>query len=720
MTPWRPDERGISRRRAKRRLAGCALAAGLAVISPAAADDFSGRAILSEQEFSSGDIDTSVFDQLYELRFGRQISDPFNYLLFFRGEQSNGNSTVADHTSALRFTQLEPHAEATYTLPTIQLFGRWDLVDSRSKISGSPEDRRKLEHVFATFAFQPDRLPRFHFLAQRDHASSDTSVLDQTRTYFQGGLDFRWKNLLATVLARRSEFVDADNGLTRTSDGAQGSLVFEQTIWKDRLTVFANVLASYDRETDTTRSGAASGETPVTIFEALETIDDTPEDSRGNTGIPAPALIDGNLRTPTIIDVGPTGASFQNIAVDLRRFTDLDTFRIDIRDSGGNVVPRGEPVDFTVYTSTDGFRWTPIPGARTKFLPAESLYEVTFPKTIARLFKVVSFDLAPTDARVTEIRAFVHDRFAPSTTRTTDIKLGTANATVTFHPLASVTLFYYGLFNESREESHGRPADRTDDADQVASGSWDVTDRVNLLAQYQWRKVTPSGAAPQTYHALTADLRYTAVRNVSVTLEGISASQDEGSFPSEVKTGSLRTYLRLLRTVDFAANVGVQKQKFLNNGVTSDQWFVTGYSSVDLTSDLHLRLDGSYTRNGNDGLVGALVSDTDERYTGDFYYRPGPQLGIEVQVGWVRSGSLTGMIQNYRLDWRPFPFGSLGIGGRYEENVEPFTNRRSQRLIFDPHWRLNNHMGLDLNYTREKTTGTPRTDIFFAGFTLTM
>ncbi|HET9794231.1 MAG TPA: discoidin domain-containing protein, partial [Thermoanaerobaculia bacterium] len=388
------------------------------------AEDFSGRAILSDQTYSSGDIGTDVFDQIYELRFGRRVSDPFTYLLFFRGEQSNGHSTVADETSTLRFTQLEPHAEATYTLPTIQLFGRWDLVDSRSKISGSPDDRRQLEHIFSTFSFQPDRLPGFRFLFQRDHASSDTSALDQTRTYLQGSLDFRWKNLSATATARRSEFEDAENGLTRKSDGVQGSLVFQDTLLNNRLTVFANALASFDRETDTTRSRGASGETPVPIFEALETIDDTPEDSRGDAGIPAPALIDGNLRVPTVIDLGPTGASFQNIAIDLRRFTGLDTFRIDIRDSGGNVVPRGEPVDFTVYTSTDGIRWTPVAGARTTFLAPESLYEVTFPKTVARLFKVVSFDLAPTDARVTEIRAFFHDEFGPATTRTSDIKLG--------------------------------------------------------------------------------------------------------------------------------------------------------------------------------------------------------------------------------------------------------------------------------------------------------
>jgi hypothetical protein len=187
MTAGRSGEReGLSRRRAAHRLFGLALAAGLAMIGRADAEDFTGRAILSDQIFSSGDLENHFFDQLYELRFTRQVTDPFSYLLFLRGERSDGHSTVAGETNALRFTQLEPHAEATYTLPTILLLGRWDMVDSHSQITGAPDDRRRLDHFYGTFAFTPDGFPGFRVLAQRDHASSDTLALDQTRSYLQG------------------------------------------------------------------------------------------------------------------------------------------------------------------------------------------------------------------------------------------------------------------------------------------------------------------------------------------------------------------------------------------------------------------------------------------------------------------------------------------------------------------------------------------------------
>ena len=717
MTRRRPGER----KGGARCLLGAAFLAGwAAMIGVAAAEDLSGRAILSQQNFTTGDLSTRVFDQLYELRFARRVIDPFAYLVFFRGEQSDGHSTIAGDTRSLRFRQIEPHAEATYTFPTIQLLGRYDLVDSDSRIGGQPSDRRRLEDVFGTFSFVPYDLPGIRVLAERTHSSSDTSALDQTQTDLQAGLDYRLGPLDATATARRSDFEDSANDLSRKSDGVQGGFTYQDSLWRDRLNVTASVLASRDREVDTTGNRGASGLTAVAIAQALSSIDATPEDSRQEPGIPVPALIDGNLRVPTMIDIGPTGVSFENISVDLRRFTDLDTFRVDIRDSRGNVVPRGGPVDFTVFTSIDAIRWTPVSGARTVFLAPLSLYEITFPRTIARFFKVVSFDLAPTDARVTEIRAYVHKAFGPATRRTTNISLASENASVTFHPFSGVTLFYYGLFNQSREDADDIPRITTNDADQLASATWDVSRRINLLAQYQWRTVTSTVGGGQRYRALTADLRYVVRSDVNLTLEGVSASQEDAGIRSDVRTASLRSYLRFLRTLDLSANVGVQRQRFLSDGRVADQWFATGYTSADLTTDLHLRIDAAYTRNRTSGAVPTALSDRDERYNADFFYRPGPQLGIGIQVGWVRSGSLSGVIQNYRVDWRPFPYGALNLGGRYEENVEPFTNRRSERWILDPHWRLNDHMSLDVNYTRETATGIPRAHIFFASFTATI
>ena len=689
--------------------------------SPAFAQDFSGRAILSDQSFSTRDLSTNEFDQLYELRFGRQVTEPFSYLLFFRGEESDGHSTIGSDTSSLRFRQLEPHGEATYTLPKLQLFGRYDLIDTTSRVDGEEEDRRRLENLFGSFSFVPDDLPAAHAFYQRTRTHDALSSIDQTQTYLQGGLDFRWGKLLASALARHSDFADANDGLSRKSNGVQAGLDYQDTLLSGRLSVLATAQASFDREVDTTRTALVSAETIVPIVQAFSWIDDTPDDSRGSSPVPTPGLIDGNLNSATIVSVGFDSASFQNIAIDIGRFTKLDMIHVYVRDSGGNLVPRGGPVDFTVWTSTDQIRWTPLFGAvSTTFVNVLSRYDVTFPATTSRYFKIVSFGLAPTDARVTEVQAIQHKTFSDNRTETTDLRLATENAVLTYRPFSGMALFYSGLFNQSKETPDTQREISSTDSDQVFSASYDATSRLNVLAQYQWRAVRSTGDYSQSYRALTADVRYAPLRNASVTLQGISASQEDSGVRSETRTAALQTYLRFLRTLDLSANVGVQRQKFLDDGRIADQWFVTGYSTADLTRALHLRLDASYTRNRDEGGLTSVTRETEERYSADLFYRPGPELGVDIQIGWVRSGGLSSPTQNYRVDWRPFPYGSLNLGGRYEENIEPFTHRHSKRLILDPSWTLNSHAIINVNYTKETVTGLPRTNIFFASLTVTM
>jgi len=717
MTRRRPDERNGNTRKTARCL-GAALM-GLVAMS-ANAQGLSGRVILSDQNYSTDDLSSRLFDQLYEMRFARSVSDRISYLLFFRGEESDGHSKVGTESSSARFLQLEPHAEATYTLPTIQLLGRYDLIATSSKIDGGAEDRRRLENLFGSFSFRPDDLPGAHVSVQQTAVHDARASIDQTQTYVQGGLDYRWGNLFASARVLRSDFEDPVNGLSRKTDGVEGDIAYQDTLLSGRLTLLLNAQVTLDREVDRTRTALVSAETVVPVVKAFSSIDDTPDDSRDNPAIPMPGLIDGNLTAGTIVSVGPDGVSFQNIVVDLGRFTRLDMFHIYVRDASGHLVPRGGSVDFTVYTSQDAIRWTPVRGAVTTFVTVFSRYDVTFPATTSRYFKVVSFDLAPTDALVTEIQAIVHKRFGENVTQTTDIRFATENATLSYHPFSGMTLLYSGLFNQSRDTPDFQQETSTTESDQLVYASWDATRRLNFLAQYQWRDVRSPGDFSQSYRALTANLRYAALRSIDLMLQGITTSQEDSGVRSETQTASFLTYVRFLRTLDLSANVGLQKQKFLDTGQTTDQWFVTGHSTADLTVNLHLRLDASYTRNRSKGAAAIVLPVDEERYTGDLFYRPGPQLGLDIRIGWVKSGNLSSPTQNYLVDWRPFTYGSLRLGGRYEVDIEPFTNRRAQRLILDPSWTLNRHTTINLNYTRQTVTGSPRTNIFFTSLTVTM
>ncbi|HEY7509835.1 MAG TPA: hypothetical protein VIG50_06250, partial [Vicinamibacteria bacterium] len=66
-------------------------AAALAA-APAAADDLTGRALVSYQGFDDGRLLTDGFHQLYDLRFERALTDPFRIRLSLRAERNDGGS----------------------------------------------------------------------------------------------------------------------------------------------------------------------------------------------------------------------------------------------------------------------------------------------------------------------------------------------------------------------------------------------------------------------------------------------------------------------------------------------------------------------------------------------------------------------------------------------------------------------------------------------------
>ena len=114
----------------------------------------------------------------------------------------------------------------------------------------------------------------------------------------------------------------------------------------------------------------------------------------------------------------------------------------------------GGPVVFNVYTSQDAIQWTPLAaGARTQFILPLSLWEVTFVATTTRYMKLVSFNLAPSAAHVTELQAFIHTSFAVSETRRTNVFLSSGTGTASLKPRRNFTLGYSGSFNSIRQRA---------------------------------------------------------------------------------------------------------------------------------------------------------------------------------------------------------------------------------------------------------------------------
>jgi hypothetical protein len=704
------------------------LLAGLLAAGACAAQDLTGDAILSYQKFDSNMFESSLFHQTYDLRLQEMLSDPCQFRLFFRGEDSRGTSDAGGVRSHPRLRQLQPEGELYYFLPDLQFQSRYELIDTRTSTGLGTQDTRRVDRLTGQLDWRPDRLPGLMLEGERRGNRDDRLGLDQTETRLQGGVDYAFHGLRVQGISRLTTLDDGQADFARRSVENQGEVSYEDSFFNGRASVSGGYSATWTRLDERAQAGqSVSIPTAVAIAVASTSVDDSPLDDRDHPLVPTPALVDGNVRDSAGISIGPDAGSYRNIGADLGRVVTLDSFRIDVRDSGGNPVPAGGSVIWSVYVSADGIAWGPVAGgAATAFNAATSLYEVTFAPTASRFFKVLNFGVNSTDTQVTEIEAFFHTTFSPNERRRTNILLTTGTATLLGRPFDPVTVTYYGLFNSVRQTIGTEPRLTTSDSDQIVSALVDPARFLNLTLRYEQRALSQSGGYRQTFDTYTGVVRLAFLQSLTTSLEATHTLEDDAGQHSVTNGLTLRNYARLLPALSLSFDAGRQRQEFTTQARTTDQTSFDAVAIAELTTDLRLTLNATYTRNRNQleerlpPVDQGVPPARDERYEAELFYRPGRQLGLAARVGYVSSEQASGVIQYYRIEWFPFPGGTLSLGATYDQDVDAYAGIRSRRFIFTPRWTFNPHAILDLNYTRLVQSGntSSRTSSFLATMTV--
>ncbi|HXY40664.1 MAG TPA: hypothetical protein VEQ10_13405, partial [Vicinamibacteria bacterium] len=436
-----------------------------------------------------------------------------------------------------------------------------------------------------------------------------------------------------------------------------------------------------------------------------------------------------NLDTPTQIQLGPDGSSFQNLILDLGHPTDVDTIRVVVRDGAGQLLALGGSVSWDVYTSPEGDRWSPLAGSSTTFNTALSLYEVRFPSTHVRWLKVVSFSTNAVDTRVSELQAFSTTQLGPNDTLRTDQLVGSGSAAVSLRPTDKTTLSYYGLYNGLRQTSALQPRQANHGLDQIFGAQLDPWRWLDLLLRYEDRWLDDTSGFNQRFAGWTGDLQFRFIPTTQQTLEASRIDETTAGRRNLTTTYSLRTYTRLYRTWDLTLDLGTQEQDFTDLAFRTRQRFFNAVSQAQLTRALKLTLTGALQHTNLSGQpieVGPedtpIPPERDDRWMVELYYRPGPQLGVSGRWGRAYTSLAPATIQNYHLDWYPFPGGSLRIGGQYDQDLDILGQRVARRVTLAPAWTVNRHLLLNVNYTFLGVTGpqAANTKTFFVAMTVTM
>jgi hypothetical protein len=695
----------------------------LSVAPGAFADDGSATAVLSFQRYDFDSYASSGFRQTYDLRLSRALTTTSIVQLMFRGDDYRGTTDRAlAGEDDFESRQLQPIAEYSLNAEALHISARSDYLDVDTTYAGIVQ-AQTLQRSNLRADWSPRGLPRLSLFAQRNSIDDDagtTALTEQGATLLA---DYAWRGFTVSGDGRYSSAVDPAAGYDRRTNGLGAAIGYSAAPMGGRVTFSAQANGRLTDFREQTTSDGSSIPVPVAISRTFYAVDETPADGRDQPLASYPSLRDGNLDASTGISVGPESVSFLNLAGDLARTETVDEVRVVIRDPSGNP-PRtgGGSVTWDAYSSIDGQVWTPL-SATSTYNAALAYYSVTFAPVELRWLKVVSFGVNSESSFVTELEFYRHIASDEPQSRDGSERLVDGVATVSWRAGNRTTLSYTGVYNYVDQERQGFATYDSTAIEHVIGIEQGIARSLSARGQFT-RRDAESGDANDTLTVATTFLDYTPTRRLRTSLELTRQEQDLIGSGSTSLTRALHFYGQIYRAWTATAVVGQETQD-LRDASSSQRTFFNLTSGAQLYRTLRLQLTASLQQvdsDSTDPAVLLLGPQKDRRVAAEFIWRAGRPLLLATRFGWVDSEALSGFTQRYRIDWRPFADGAITLGGTWNEDIDPMTNRRSRRVIFTPRWIINGWAAFDLNYTAVSTRLAERETqqkTLFATLTLT-
>lgn len=702
---------GAGRRRP--RLAPALLLVGaLAAAPPASAGDLSARADLAYAWDDLGATSSDYLRQVYWLDYRRQVAQPITYRLSLRVQDDRGTTLAAGRRTPLRLQALAPTGSLDYRLEAFGLSASYRRNDER--FLDPADDRyhaRVIERLGGAVWLQP--FADGDVTVAADRLAFSSAEVDTTDDRL--GVTFRHGSEAFRLVDenRLQRFVDGRTGLSRVSLGPRLTVGWARTFGEAGSVSAQYLVDWFVNEQEVRAAAGASVATEVQPVAGLHLQDDLPIDTPPMPALPA--LVDRVFDAPAGVSLGPTGASFENLGLDLGRFTAVDELRVHVRGAGGTPVPFGGAITWSVYSSQDGLRWAPVDGVTALFTEGMSAWQVTFPAVTARFVKAVNFGVNTVETQVTELQAFVHELFqAGAPRRSSSLRQG-LGLSVTGRPWRRVQLALTAQGNADAVSPPGASRRWTTDLSSQASAAVGPFGPFLLGAAQGFTAARQPFGFSQASVTSTGTVRWQPLERLAATVEARRV-EDRIRAILDVRTvttgASLGSSLGVLEALRASLQAGFNRQEIAGGGLT---WYLTASAQVaaGLRRDLDLVLDASaqrtLARRGDTSAqleVPLIRILTYERYTAEARFHPGPQLALVARVGWSAAEERGGLLQSYRASWAPFPGGAVQLAFDYAEEIDPLTGRSLRRLAASPRWALNRYATLELSYNMVRGTGS--------------
>ena len=492
--------------------------------------------------------------------------------------------------------------------------------------------------------------------------------------------------------------------------------------WQDELLdgdMFSSVtLTGRVRQDTNDFDGPSSGVPPGEVFpiQGLADVDTTPSFGvlPGNV-----ALIDGDESTPAGINIGgfvSGGQTFWNIGVGIGLNATIDKVLLTTEEEVPSFLV--DQFSFSVWSSSDNESWTLVQGSvpyvyddvgrrfRLSFSPVTGLY-----------LKVVN-EVSPPGApavQVTEMRIFGPSGGASGSSKDErDVYEHNVRANFNYRGIDSVSMTWDVFGQLAGGDANGMTTRDETRLDNSLSALWAPLERVDVSLRAENKNIRDSVRPDEFVTVLGGTVEYRPLDTLDV---GASYTWSEREFgPTGDYTSDaaqVRSSARLLKNLEGEVSFEhvVQDDQGLEIETTRD------IVSAGLVARVTPRLDLTVRWSNTDAQVagagaGSATDPSSQNYEVLALWRATDLITTEARLVWRDAPAGTGLDENYRISWLPFPDGSVDVQLDALRRVDGFQELSTDSYSFLVQWLINQRTRLTFNWGALIPEDAERTNVF--------
>jgi len=623
------------------------------------------------------DINTEIFPNL-KLRAGGVI----------RGQLAVFDDKTNDLVTRTVLLDLNPYIDLTLQTPLYKVDVGYNRRQGIVDVLNQSKTTLINNEYYTILGWWPEGLPSIDAQIRRTNLFDiKKSSVDVKEDFVSLNPQYRYEGLqlqyYGTYLHTRNDLIDLDVWQYTH----QGRASYTGSFFNNRVALNTNYnILSQETKTETTGKGFVS--TQVFATSGLSKIDDT---ATTVTLDPNPALIDGNTTASAGIDLVTNLPSLPKIQMGLDFLNPTEVNQLFVwvdRELTPTIV---SSFSWQVFTSNDNLTWVPRAITKVIFGTFQNRFEIDFSSVPARYVKVVTTPLlrnplVPTDIFVTELQAFIQVPAADvkgKTSRTTQLYDLDVKTTILDTPFLFYELYY--LFN------------RLDRSEQSGQQRYDVINSLNATQRFSeiFSGKARVGIENSTQFVDQKSLVYfydasviaDPFRTLHNSLVFYGRNEEINGRPND--TNSIISYntAQLYQGVDINLNGGVVFRK-LETGENGRDFLINFQANIVPDKKVTLGLNYSNIISRRTGGEQGSVSTYTQTLDVSLSYNPFRTLNLFAFVEYLsQTGQGGRILQNYAINWSPFPDGALQFNITYNENYR--TDDHLVERIFQPNIRYN-------------------------------